>query len=79
MIFEALQSELISLYFHLLSVKIPKIRGFNLVMEFVGLEKDRTLSILAVSFVCLFVVFFQIGAGPIPPFIATDFFEASLR
>jgi len=33
MIFEALQSELISLYFHLLSVKIPKIRGFNLVME----------------------------------------------
>ena len=36
-------------------------------------------SILSVVFVLLFVVFFQFGAGPIPPFITSEMFQSSIR
>ena len=36
-------------------------------------------SIVAVVFVLLFVVFFQFGAGPIPPFITSEMFQSSIR
>ena len=49
------------------------------VLVSIGEETNRTMSIVAVTFILIFVVFFQIGAGPIPPFITSDFFDASLR
>merc|ERR1711953_401098 len=49
------------------------------VLVSIGEETNRTMSIVAVTFILIFVVFFQIGAGPIPPFITSDFFDATLR
>ena len=49
------------------------------VLVSIGEESNRTMSIVAVTFILIFVVFFQIGAGPIPPFITSDFFDADLR
>ena len=34
---------------------------------------------ISVVFVLLFVVFFQFGAGPIPPFITSEMFQNSIR
>ena len=49
------------------------------VLVSIGDEENRTMSIVAITFILIFVVFFQIGAGPIPPFITSDFFDADLR
>ena len=45
----------------------------------IGEEENRKMSIVAITFILIFVVFFQVGAGPIPPFITSDFFDANLR
>ena len=34
---------------------------------------------ISVVFVLLFVVFFQFGAGPIPPFITSEMFQSCIR
>jgi len=42
-------------------------------------EEKNISAILAVIFVYFFVIFFQFGAGPIPPFITSEMFQNSIR
>ena len=42
-------------------------------------NSDVTISMATVIFVLIFVIFFQFGAGPIPPFITSELFVTAQR
>ena len=42
-------------------------------------NSDTTMSMTTIIFVLIFVIFFQFGVGPIPPFITSELFVTAQR
>ena len=42
-------------------------------------NSDATISMATIIFVLIFVIFFQFGVGPIPPFITSELFVTAQR